>query len=377
MTTLIGSFCEDTMTTRNPVRKRTRAKALTDPKPNFVSLVKAGANMTPFLSVKTAEPVEGDDTMHVAQKSADHGIAFIKFQKTTFKAEADVAAWLDAGGYSDYTIKDADGCFMVKGEEGLDETSANGVEADGVVIYVSKRVVETEKAEPEVQAAEDAEAASAVVVAVKEEAEAEADVNPVAKSEARDPVAELVSKGMHEPSKKDAYTMSWLGDIATSVAALYYNADYIGVSEKGAASLKIAGEALLVALADISAETIAELGAMFVAEDTADAAEKADETVAEEAAAEVTAEEPVVEAAAEEVSEISALKALVADLANTVKTLVTEKSASEEPVIPLGETRQTKKSADVEVEQTEEQTAKEDADGEYLRKRTFRAVMGI
>jgi hypothetical protein len=379
---------------RTPRKMKTIAVALTDPQPNFVSLVKAGANMTPFKAVRAAVEVEGDDEMKVT-RSSDHGIASFTFSKEVFKAEAEVKAWLDAGGYEDYEIVSKDDAFFVAGEEGLSE-EVQLVEKDGVTTAVAPRAVETEK-DAEVEAVEATEAASSVVVTVKEEAEVEAvadasegasepeavepvetaksdeEVNPVANS-----IERLVAKGMKQPEvrEKDTFTMSWLGDLASNVASLYYNADYLGIDEGAAASLKIAGMALLDAFATVSDETVAELGAMFAAEDAEDAATKSEEPVAETEAEEIPAEEAPAEEAP--VDEISALKAQVDNLTKMVEKLAKAEAEPEEPEQSLDEVRQTRKSADVEVIATEaEDTNKKSDDERWLENRRVRSTIGI
>jgi hypothetical protein len=379
---------------RTPRKMKTIAVALTDPQPNFVSLVKAGANMTPFKAVRAAVEVEGDDEMKVT-RSSDHGIASFTFSKEVFKTEAEVKAWLDAGGYEDYEIVSKDDAFFVAGEEGLSE-EVQLVEKDGVTTAVAPRAVETEK-DAEVEAVEATEAASSVVVTVKEEAEVEAvadasegasepeavepvetaksdeEVNPVANS-----IERLVAKGMKQPEvrEKDTFTMSWLGDLASNVASLYYNADYLGIDEGAAASLKIAGMALLDAFATVSDETVAELGAMFAAEDAEDAATKSEEPVAETEAEEIPAEEAPAEEAP--VDEISALKAQVDNLTKMVEKLAKAEAEPEEPEQSLDEVRQTRKSADVEVIATEaEDTNKKSDDERWLENRRVRSTIGI
>lgn len=107
--------------------KSTTARALTNPRPSFVSLVKAGANLTPFVVTKA----EGEEDMTTAiprrrrvvkttsedalghplkaVKTEGVAIAAISFSKSdAFKDEGDVKNWLDDGGYTDYEIAATD-----------------------------------------------------------------------------------------------------------------------------------------------------------------------------------------------------------------------------------------------------------------------------
>lgn len=155
---------------RNATKHTKKAIALTNPNPSFVSLVRAGANMTPFLAVKSAEGNAQEAPMKV-KKSDTHDIAGLTFRSASFADEAAVQAWLTAGGYEDTAItKKDDGDFFVAGVEGLSDVKQ--VEADGVVIMTGKREVApvvTEKTEAELAA--EAEAASGIVKVKSDEAE--------------------------------------------------------------------------------------------------------------------------------------------------------------------------------------------------------------
>lgn len=150
---------------RNATKHTKKAIALTNPNPSFVSLVRAGANMTPFLAVKSAEGNAQEAPMKV-KKSDTHDIAGITFKSASFADEAAVQAWLTAGGYEDTTITKKGDDFYVAGVDGLSDVKS--VEADGVVIETGKReaaVVVTEKTEED--KAKEAEAASGIVQVVK------------------------------------------------------------------------------------------------------------------------------------------------------------------------------------------------------------------
>jgi hypothetical protein len=129
--------------------------ALTDPVPQQVSLVFAGANKTPFKAVRAEGVPQGDDDVmtDVSIKSDTHAIVRIDFAATKFADEASVKAWLDDGGYEDYTINAGEsGGFFVTGEGGegevieIDTTDITGTKVQ-VVAVKSDDVLELTPAE--------------------------------------------------------------------------------------------------------------------------------------------------------------------------------------------------------------------------------------
>lgn len=118
---------------------------MTDPQPEFVSLVRAGANMTPFLAVKAdkgtpatkgegAAPVaESTETVVVKQEGFE--VSEFQFDPAHFAKKSEVEAWLKDGGYVDFKIEEVDGSFVVKAEglifegELSEVTAATGVKA--------------------------------------------------------------------------------------------------------------------------------------------------------------------------------------------------------------------------------------------------------
>jgi hypothetical protein len=183
---------------RNPKSQRRRVKALTDPHPEFVSLVQAGANMTPFKTVKSED----------AQKADTHAIVKIAFNGKVFADETAVKEWLDEGGYEDYAITKTEEGFEVAsvGSEGVDEAELSVIEKDDMTIFVMKLDEPTgeavEKQPTEVTAVDgdvsaktdeevteettEATAEVAAEEAVKDEAEAE---EAAKADEAEEPVA--------------------------------------------------------------------------------------------------------------------------------------------------------------------------------------------
>jgi hypothetical protein len=111
---------------RTPRTRTRKAVALTDPKPEFVSIVRAGANMTPFRAMKSDEP-QTDIHMKLTRKSDTHDIARLVFRGDNFKDETAVQAWLDAGGYEGVTV--------VRAEDGDDvsfSVTAEGAPTEGL-----------------------------------------------------------------------------------------------------------------------------------------------------------------------------------------------------------------------------------------------------
>lgn len=140
--------------TRKPRIQRKRVKALTDPQPEFVSLVTAGANMTPFKALKSDEPVAEEVTTEViseatevaestetaasfcAEKADTHEIAKIVFQKAAFATVEEVRTWLSDGGFSDFDNIDEDAeTYSV----GKDDELASRVDWEGITIYITDR----------------------------------------------------------------------------------------------------------------------------------------------------------------------------------------------------------------------------------------------
>ena len=53
---------------RNPRSKEVNARALTDPKPAYVSIVQAGANQAPFRSVKMVDVLSAKEAGDMVEK---------------------------------------------------------------------------------------------------------------------------------------------------------------------------------------------------------------------------------------------------------------------------------------------------------------------
>ena len=165
---------------REARRTRVITTALTQPKPNFVSAVWAGANQLPWTALKGADAVLTLKTEELAMtlktlKEAGVEIAQIAFAADKFADEASVSKWLADGGYGDYEIEKTDsGSFVVKSKSEF-VGDMRQIEADGVTLTVGALKANVEAAE---KAAAEAAPAPAPAVAVVSE-----DVQPVAKSE--------------------------------------------------------------------------------------------------------------------------------------------------------------------------------------------------
>lgn len=90
------------------VKIRKRARQMSDPHPQFVSLVPGGSNGTPIRAMKADNIEEIDVATNL--KRGDVSIARFTFDGAAFKSDSDVTAWLEAGGY------DIPAIVAVKGE---------------------------------------------------------------------------------------------------------------------------------------------------------------------------------------------------------------------------------------------------------------------
>lgn len=168
---------------RNPKTSRRTIKAMTNPRPEFVSMVGNPANMTPYRAVKADD---GGDTGPVAVVSAEpttpeqqearmadtHDIARIVFKAEKFSDEAAVRTWLEAGGYTDCTVATrAEGGFEVLNPEVQGE--ARAVETpDGVTVFVVQKAAQAEAPQEGTEPAAQAAAAGAPAQETAQRAEA-------------------------------------------------------------------------------------------------------------------------------------------------------------------------------------------------------------
>lgn len=128
---------------RTPKKHSRKATALTNAKPEFVSIVKTGANMMPFRAMKSEDNPE--NTMQLKTKAATHDIAKLVFKGEAFTEEAAVVAWLEAGGYEGFTVvKAEDGSFSVTDPDAPTEGLVE-VETDGVTAFVFQKAASVAK----------------------------------------------------------------------------------------------------------------------------------------------------------------------------------------------------------------------------------------
>lgn len=115
------------------------ANQLTDPKPEFVSLVGHGANQTPYRALKSdifdARSENQEDEM---TKQAE--IQKITFSTSKFESAEKVESWLEAKGYSDFKVeKTRKGFEVVAKGEGDFSSELKTIQLDeGVMAYVGK-----------------------------------------------------------------------------------------------------------------------------------------------------------------------------------------------------------------------------------------------
>jgi hypothetical protein len=247
---------------------------MTDPKPNFVSVVKAGANQTPFRAVRielsedTQMPKDvttSDESPIIRSDSfpvpAGFEIAAFRFDKDAFPSEGDVKKWLEDGGYTDTEIRSEDGAFVVENTTvEFSEGATQKIEShiNGLTVFVGSVKGEqdpAQKTEHEDAAARAAEAGSGVI-----------------------PVAPLASKKDEKPLTPgeviSGLTVKFRGmDEAGSLAYflrilkwMLEDAQYTGMSETAQNAIKTGAQSLIVAMADISMQAVSDMEAAFRAD---------------------------------------------------------------------------------------------------------------
>lgn len=97
---------------RTPTTRKRVVKALSDPKPQFVSLVSGGANQVPFRAVK-AEEVQPAAKGINDMATPEHDIVKLVFDGAQFATQQSVKTWLTAGGYGECVIKEDGANFVV------------------------------------------------------------------------------------------------------------------------------------------------------------------------------------------------------------------------------------------------------------------------
>lgn len=123
---------------------RKTLKALTDPQPEFVSLVFGGANKSPFRAIRADGTVtEGDDmNTEVTIKADTHEIAKVEFLADKFADEPAVKAWLAEGGYDDeLTVTKTEDGYVVSDpsiDADTELTMIDMTDTAGVKVYAVK-----------------------------------------------------------------------------------------------------------------------------------------------------------------------------------------------------------------------------------------------
>lgn len=422
--------------TRKPRIQRKRVKALTDPQPEFVSLVTAGANMTPFKALKSdelpeaevvadaspaEEVVESDAASFCAEKADTHEIAKIVFAKSAFVDADAVKVWLADGGFADFDdIAEDDDYFSV----GQDDGTATKVEWEGITIFINDREVEVVEASSEPNAETSPTAVTDMQPVAKAE-DAPVVAEPVVE-EVRD-VTEVVAEKQDEESEScqryDDYK-AMLSSATTMEKVLadgfdglppaiheVTNAMYVTVRNcalsRDVAGIKAASKAYgnmvsaLVSLFPAGVETEAAKTAIENASALEDPVVKSEE-VLEVIETQVSADKTPV---AEETVEVEASKteevapevvedaspniaALVIKLAESVQELTNNFSnlhnqvaakadALAERVTAIETERQSRKGADVDEVETETMSARNKKSSSGIADLTLRAALGI
>ena len=122
-------------------------RVLTDPRPNFVSLVQHGANQQPFLSVKMAKGETQAMPPALAQKASgpQAAIQSILFAGSEFADTEAVEKYLSDNGYEDVQVAKADNGFVAE-LAGADtfEGSIDEIPGDGGVTFKVGRLPESD-----------------------------------------------------------------------------------------------------------------------------------------------------------------------------------------------------------------------------------------
>lgn len=401
-------------------------KVLTDPVPQFVSLVKAGANMTPFTSIKAEddpamtviakdvrvrkrsaaegltephplleqpEPATKDDgqtdetkpeeAVEAAPapslKAEGYDVKTITFKGEAFTEEA-VKSWLDKGGYVDFDLIAIDGGFSVTAKEQAELEDTREVQvAEGITAVVGK----IKTADPEeIADATNPEDTSAVVV------DAAPAAAPTTKSE--EPAAD------GEVAKKSLGTVCSLTEVVRQLSWIAYDeeweAEYRGEDASAAvAEIKQLSASALTLLAKFAGEEAAKLISQKSEEAAAKAAAKAEAEKATKSEETAPAAAPVVDTADIVAKAVAAALAPLAqamtDISKTVKeqgeALTQSQKEFTERVAALETVEQTRKSADPEgkpassLKEEDGKTPARKSDSQVVRDLSLRSGLGL
>lgn len=299
---------------RNPRTRTIKARALTNPRPSFVSLVGAGANQRPFQSVKsdgTAKSPSIEDQEMANQTTAlkaGYDIAALTFAAPQFTSLKAVQDWLDEGGYEGYEITEEGTTFVVANktmafEEGTTETLEGAVA--GLTVSIGKLAEEAvaEKTDAEIEAeAAKSNASSVQPVAIVPDTEAaKEDAAPAGDAPATEAEAEAATgtevasvkaaletfeatMGELRKSQKGMYEANALHDILRALRWMVEDAEWNGLSEEDVAAIKAAATNLIVVMGNAMSQTMQMLEEAFRSILGREAAAKEDATPATEVA---------------------------------------------------------------------------------------------
>lgn len=275
---------------RHAVTRVTRAKALTEPSPSFVSLVRAGANQEPLRVIKTDNAAEiaevfsafdRETSMSTARKKARKAgmdIAMLVFKGDNFKDETTVKKWLDDGGYDGYEIvskSDSSGTyFEVTSELEFETGTIKKVKGnvDGLTVFVGavkggiapepdEEAVVEQKTEQKPSVVTSADPAATEQVTKEDETEGSQksdDASETIRKKADDLVAELRAKSM--------YDVSNLGSTINTLRWMVYDAEYGDLPEDAVSAIKAAAMSLIDALVIAANSAIADMVEVFTSE---------------------------------------------------------------------------------------------------------------
>ena len=94
-----------------PIKMKAEATALVDPHPQFVSLVKVGANQLPYSSVKA------DGPQTIVLKGRGASVVGFEFDAACYPDIRSVKSFMDSGGYEEYAITQSDDAFIVTAKD--------------------------------------------------------------------------------------------------------------------------------------------------------------------------------------------------------------------------------------------------------------------
>ncbi len=181
---------------RLPVTISTTAKALTEPQPEFVSMVVAGANQTGFRAVKQdVLPVSKEDLAVTdaisAARAEGHEIARIVFKGDEFATKSKVTKWLTDGGYTEFEVAEkGDNFEVINDSVEFEDGSVSKIKIDEddarLDVFVGKIKVEKEEVDASEEKTEKAKDSGSVVkpvAVIKEDADAEGNKDEAQKAD--------------------------------------------------------------------------------------------------------------------------------------------------------------------------------------------------